>query len=183
MKVISAPIPGAYVLEPQVFGDKRGFFFESYSQQRYQQNGIDANFTQDNVSFSSRGVLRGLHYQKPYAQAKLVQVLQGEVFDVAVDLRVGSPAFGKWYGVHLTAESHNQFYVPQGCAHGFVVLSETALFSYKCDDYYHHECEGGIIWNDPDVGIQWPITDVLLSDKDTRLPRLRDVSAELLFSY
>lgn len=183
MNLIETPIPGAFEIEPKVFGDARGFFFESYSQQRYFEQGIMASFVQDNVSFSRRGVLRGLHYQMPYTQTKLVQVLQGEVFDVAVDLRVGSPAFGKWHGVLLTAEAHNQFYVPQGCAHGFVVLSETALFSYKCDDYYHPECEGGVIWNDPEIGIEWPITDVQLSDKDTKLPRLSELPADRLFRF
>ncbi len=183
MNIIETPIPGAVVIEPKVFGDARGFFFESYSQQRYSEHGLNVSFVQDNVSFSRRGVLRGLHFQKPFTQTKLVQVLQGEVFDVAVDLRVSSPAFGKWHGVLLTAEAHNQFYVPQGCAHGFVVLSETALFSYKCDDYYHPECEGGVIWNDPEIGIIWPITDVQLSEKDTKLPRLSQLPTERLFRF
>lgn len=157
MKITTTPIPDALVFEPTVFGDKRGFFLETYQQKRYQQAGIKENFVQDNHSHSSKGVLRGLHFQKQHPQGKLVQVSHGVVFDVAVDLRTDSPAFGQWYGVILEAARHNQFYVPPGCAHGFCVLSDEADFHYKCTDYYHAEDEGCLLWNDADIGIAWPL--------------------------
>jgi len=157
MKTIITPIPDALVFEPRVFGDQRGFFLETYQAERYRAAGIKENFVQDNHSHSSKGVLRGLHFQKQHPQGKLVQVSQGVVFDVAVDLRPDSPAFGQWYGVILDTKTHKQFYVPPGCAHGFCVLSEEADFHYKCTDYYHAEDEGCLLWNDADIGIEWPL--------------------------
>ena len=149
-------IEGVYIIEPKVFGDNRGYFMETYNEQEFKNNGLDYNFVQDNQSKSKKGVLRGLHFQKTHPQAKLVRVLEGEVFDVAVDLRKGSKTYGKWVGVILSEENKKQFMIPRGFAHGFVVLSETAVFAYKCDDFYHPEDEGGIMWNDPDINIEWP---------------------------
>lgn len=183
MQLRETAIPGALIVEPQVFGDQRGFFVETYNEQRYREGGIDARFVQDNLSYSQRGVLRGLHFQNPHAQGKLVQVLQGNVFDVAVDIRVGSPAFGQWVAVDLSAENKQQFYVPPGCAHGFCVTSETALFAYKCTDLYHPEHDGGIAWDDPDIGIDWPVDAPLLSAKDAELPRLRDLDSSRLVAF
>lgn len=174
MKCIETAIPGVLIIEPDVFGDKRGFFMETWKASRYEDIGIKAPFVQDNLSFSTRGVLRGLHYQHPYEQGKLVSVVQGKVFDVAVDIRVGSPSFGQWVGVTLSDDNHRQFWVPPGFAHGFCVLSETAYFTYKCTDVYTPLAEGGIAWNDPDIGIEWPLTDVTLSEKDQVYPRLSD---------
>lgn len=151
-----AGIEGLCVITPAVHGDKRGYFMETYSQRDMEENGICIDFVQDNQSMSVKGVLRGLHFQKNYPQTKLVRVIQGSVFDVAVDLRAGSKTFGKWYGLELTAENKKQFLIPRGFAHGFLVLSETAEFCYKCDDFYHANDEGGLAWNDPDIGIQWP---------------------------
>ncbi len=175
MKAIETALDGVLILEPDVFGDSRGFFMETYNQRRYADCGIKLDFVQDNLSYSSRGVLRGLHYQNPHAQGKLVYVLSGEVWDVAVDIRPSSPQFGKWTAVTLSAENRRQFYIPPGFAHGFCVLSETALFSYKCTDLYHPECDGGIRWDDSDIGIVWPINEPLLSEKDRDQPLLKDV--------
>lgn len=175
MKVIETSLPGVLILEPKVFFDSRGFFVESYNKERYAAAGIDVDFVQDNLSFSSQGVLRGLHYQQPHAQGKLVHVLQGEVWDVAVDIRAESPQCGQWTAVTLSAENKKQFYIPPGFAHGFCVLSATALFTYKCTDFYHPECDGGVRWNDPDIGIAWPISEPILSAKDQSQPRLRDM--------
>ena len=183
MLVHETVIPGALMVEPQVFGDQRGFFVETYNEQRYREAGIDVTFVQDNLSYSQRGVLRGLHFQNPHPQGKLVQVLQGAVFDVAVDIRSGSPAFGKWVGVELSGDNKRQFYVPPGCAHGFCVTSEAALFAYKCTDLYHPEADGGIAWDDPDIGIEWPLDQPLLSAKDAELPRLRDLDAGRLMAF
>ena len=186
MKTIKTSLPGVLLFEPKVYGDRRGFFIESWSKARYQAAGISGEFVQDNLSFSSHGILRGLHFQHPRGQGKLVQVLSGSVFDVAVDIRPDSPYFGKWFGAELTSEHHNQMYVPAGFAHGFYVLSDTVLFSYKCTDYYSPETECSILWNDPDIGIQWPLeAGPILSDKDAgglslsglpkeRLPHLGD---------
>jgi dTDP-4-dehydrorhamnose 3,5-epimerase len=174
MNVIATQIPDAVIIEPKVFGDARGFFLETYQAQRYANAGIPP-FVQDNQSRSAQGVLRGLHFQRQYPQGKLVSVTRGEVFDVAVDLRKNSPAFGKWVGVHLTEDNHRQFYVPAGCAHGFCVLSEVADFHYKCTDYYHPEDEGCIVWNDPDLAIDWQISNPKLSAKDAQAPFFRDV--------
>ena len=185
MKVLETAIPGVLVIEPDFFGDERGFFFESWNRERYREAGLDADFVQDNVSFSRRGVLRGLHFQNPHPQGKLVQVLQGEVFDVAVDIRRGSPTFGQWHAERLSARDKRQFYVPPGLAHGFLVLSETALFSYKCTDFYAPESEGAVIWNDPDIGIEWPDLgmDLQLSAKDAAAPPLRELHEASLVAF
>jgi dTDP-4-dehydrorhamnose 3,5-epimerase len=180
MKVTKTKLPEVLIIEPDAFGDARGWFIETFSQQRYEQAGLKLPFVQDNVSFSARGVLRGLHFQNPKAQGKLVQVLSGEVFDVAVDIRPGSPNFGKWIGETLSVSNHKQLYVPPGFAHGYCVLSETALFSYKCTDYYSPADEGGIIYNDPDIGIVWPIDKPLLSKKDAVYTRLKEISKNKL---
>jgi len=173
------PIQGLFEIQPKVFGDSRGYFFECYSQRDFEQAGIKANFVQDNESRSVKGVLRGLHFQKSRPQAKLVRAAEGEVFDVAVDLRPSSPSHGKWYGVVLSGEKKNQLFIPEGFAHGFLVLSETAVFSYKCGDFYYPEDEGGIIWNDPDIGVIWPDLglEYVLSAKDLKLPPLRALEA------
>ena len=174
-------IEGVYIIEPKVFGDNRGYFMETYNEQEFKDNGLDYNFVQDNQSKSKKGVLRGLHFQKTHPQAKLVRVLEGEVFDVAVDLRKGSKTYGKWVGVILSEENKKQFMIPRGFAHGFVVLSETAVFAYKCDDFYHPEDEGGIMWNDPDINIEWPYKgELLLSEKDKVHPLLKDCRVEFI---
>ncbi len=180
MKVTQTKLPGVLIIEPDVFGDARGFFIETFSGKRYEEAGLSQPFVQDNVSFSTKGALRGLHFQNPHAQGKLVQVLSGEVLDVAVDIRVGSPNFGQWFGETLSAENHKQMYIPPGFAHGFCVVSDTALFSYKCTDYYSPTTEGGIIWNDPDIGITWPINAPLVSKKDAGYPRLKDIPKDKL---
>lgn len=162
-------IEGVYVIEPTVFGDERGYFMETYHKEEFSQAGLDFEFVQDNQSKSKKGVLRGLHFQYTQPQGKLVRVISGEVFDVAVDLRKDSPTYGKWEGVILSEENKKQFYIPEGFAHGFVVLSDTAEFTYKCTDFYKADDEGGIKWDDPEIGIDWPIEDIdeiILSDKD-----------------
>ena len=156
IKVTKCPIEGLYIIEPQVFGDSRGYFMETYSQRDMEAAGLNMTFVQDNQSMSVKGVLRGLHFQKEHPQGKLVRVIKGRVFDVAVDLRAGSETYGKWYGVELTEENKKQFYISEGFAHGFLVLSDTAEFCYKCTDFYHPGDEGGLAWNDPAIGIQWP---------------------------
>lgn len=168
MNVIKTSIPDVLIFEPKVFGDERGFFFESFNHKLFEEAvGYPVTFVQDNHSKSSKGVLRGLHYQlPPHAQGKLVRCVAGEVFDVAVDIRKSSPTFGQWVGVHLSAENKRQLWIPEGFAHGFVTLSESAEFLYKTTDYYHRESEGAISWNDPDISIEWPVEGVLLSDKD-----------------
>lgn len=183
MKVIETTLAGALIIEPKIFGDPRGYFMETFQAARYADAGIPGPFVQDNLSFSRRGILRGLHVQNPRPQGKLVQVLQGEVFDVAVDIRVGSPTFGKWEGVVLSAENGRQFYVPAGFAHGFVVTSDTALFAYKCTDYYAPESELSILWNDPDIAIAWPLTEPQLSAKDAVALRLSDIDPARLPEY
>ncbi|WP_432472290.1 dTDP-4-dehydrorhamnose 3,5-epimerase [Amphritea sp. HPY] len=176
MNVIKTEIAGVVIIEPQVFGDERGFFLETFQEEKYRREaGIDLQFVQDNHSRSGKGVLRGLHFQKTKPQGKLVRVAQGEVFDVAVDIRPGSETFGKWAGVYLSGENKRQFWVPPGLAHGFVVLSESADFEYKCTDYYDPTDEGSLIWNDPDIGIEWPLESPILSDKDKVASRLRDL--------
>ena len=168
-------IEGVYVIDVKKYGDNRGYFMETYKEADFKTAGLDYNFVQDNQSKSKAGVLRGLHFQKTFPQAKLVRCLEGEVFDVAVDLRKDSPTYGRWEGVVLSAEKGNQFMIPRGFAHGFVVLSETATFAYKCDELYHPEDEGGIMWNDPEIGINWPFKgEVLLSEKDKVHPSLKD---------
>ncbi len=182
MNVITCDISGLLVIEPKVFGDARGFFMELWNQKHYRAAGLDWNFVQDNVSLSRRGTLRGLHFQNPAPQGKLVFVLQGEVFDVAVDIRRSSPTFGRWHGLNLSADNKRQFFIPPGFAHGFAVLSETALFAYKCTEFYAPQNELTLAWNDPDVGIQWPLNDPQLSEKDARGPRLKDLSQDRLFA-
>jgi dTDP-4-dehydrorhamnose 3,5-epimerase len=175
MRVVETPIKDLLIIEPLVFGDDRGYFFESFNQKKFADNRLSYNFVQDNESLSKRGVLRGLHYQlNPYAQTKLVRVVQGTVFDVAVDIRKESPTYGKWFGVELSGENKRQFLIPRGFAHGFVVLSEMAVFQYKCDSFYNPEYDRGIIFNDPFINIDWKIKekDILLSDKDIKLPVL-----------
>ena len=168
-------IEGVYIIEPKVFGDDRGYFMETYKDSDFIEAGLDYKFVQDNQSKSRKGVLRGLHYQLHYPQAKLVRVISGEVFDVAVDLRKDSPTYGKWVGVVLSSENKKMFMIPRCFAHGFVVLSETAEFVYKCDEVYHPEDEGGIMWNDPDIGVVWPYDgEPLLSEKDKKHPLLRE---------
>jgi len=181
MNVITCDIPGLVVIEPKVFGDARGFFMETWNQQRYRDAGLGWNFVQDNLSFSRRGILRGLHFQNPRGQGKLVYALQGEVFDVAVDIRKNSPTFGRWHGLILSAENKKQFFVPAGFAHGFAVLSETALFAYKCTELYTPQNEMSLLWNDPDVGVKWPLENPQLSEKDIRGVRLKDIPRERLF--
>jgi dTDP-4-dehydrorhamnose 3,5-epimerase len=176
MKVIATKISEVKIIEPQVFGDERGFFLETFHAERYKREAeITANFVQDNHSRSTQGVLRGLHFQKKFPQGKLVRVVRGEVYDVAVDIRRDSPTFGRWEGVILSADNKRQFWLPPGCAHGFVVLSPYADFEYKCTDYYHPDDEGSIRWNDPDLAIQWPVEQPILSDKDASAPWLRDL--------
>lgn len=156
IKVTKVPIEGLYIIEPTVHGDSRGYFVETYNQKDMHEAGLDMVFVQDNQSMSTKGVLRGLHFQKQYPQGKLVRVIKGSVFDVAVDLRAESPTYGQWYGIELSAENNKQFYISEGFAHGFLVLSETAEFCYKVTDCYHPGDEGGLAWNDPEIGIQWP---------------------------
>lgn len=163
-------IEGLYEIVPKVYGDARGYFMETYQEQVFKEAGIDVDFVQDNQSASTKGVLRGLHFQKKHPQGKLVRVVSGTVFDVAVDIRSGSKTYGQWHGVMLTAERKNMFYIPAGFAHGFVVLSDYAEFTYKCTDFYHPEDEGGLMWNDPRINIRWPIPDgmkLIFSEKDT----------------
>lgn len=171
----TSKIPGLYVIEPRVFGDSRGYFLETFAVERYRQLGIAEEFVQDNLSRSRKGTLRGLHLQNPHGQGKLVSAVVGAVWDVAVDVRVGSPTFGQWEAFELSEENHRQVYVPPGCAHGFIVLSETALFSYKCTDTYHPECELGVAYDDPDLAVAWPIAANELSERDKKHPRLRDL--------
>lgn len=170
-KFIETKIKDVYIIEPQVFGDNRGYFMETYNYNDFAAAGLDKQFVQDNQSCSKRGVLRGLHFQKNHPQGKLVRVIKGKVFDVAVDLRKNSETFGEWTGVILTDENKRQFYIPEGFAHGFLVLSDTAEFVYKCTDFYHPEDDGGIIWNDKDINVEWPIEsdmEILLSEKDKK---------------
>ncbi|MBZ4687978.1 MAG: dTDP-4-dehydrorhamnose 3,5-epimerase [Clostridiales bacterium] len=175
-KLIETDIEDLYIIEPTVFGDNRGYFMETYNARDFKEIGLDLKFVQDNESCSKKGVLRGLHFQYKYPQGKLVRVIKGEVFDVAVDLRKNSKTYGKWYGVILSEENKRQFYVPEGFAHGFLVLSDMAVFTYKCTDFYHPEDEGGILWNDPDININWPldkVNEVILSEKDKKWKTLK----------
>jgi len=183
LKVLPTKLDGVYIIEPQVFSDARGFFMETYHQRRYAESGINRTFLQENLSRSVRGTLRGLHYQLKYGQAKLIQAVRGEVFDVVVDIRRGSPHFGQWIGVILSEENKRQLFVPDGFAHGFCVLSDSADIVYKCSDFYAPEDEGGILWSDPNLAIDWPIANPLLSEKDSRLPHLADVLPERLPLY
>ena len=175
MTFTETKIKGVYIIEPQVFGDSRGYFMETYNENDFVNAGINVRFVQDNQSASKKGVLRGLHFQKKHTQTKLVRVLSGEVFDVAVDLRKDSATYGEWVGVYLSAENKKQFLIPKGFAHGFVVVSDFAEFAYKCDDFYHPEDEGGLAWDDPDVAINWPdVGEILLSEKDKKNPTLKE---------
>ena len=183
MNIIETDIEGVLIFEPKAFGDPRGFFMETWSRDRCTDAGLALDFVQDNVSSSTKGVLRGLHYQYPQPQGKLVQVLRGEVLDVAVDIRVGSPTFGRAVTCVLSEVNHKQFYVPEGFAHGFCVLSEMALFSYKCTNYYNPKTEGGVLWNDPDLAIDWPMDEPALSEKDRICPRLKDIPKDQLPVY
>jgi dTDP-4-dehydrorhamnose 3,5-epimerase len=176
-------IPEVILVKPGVFGDDRGFFMESYNSARYAAHGVSAHFVQDNLSRSGRGVLRGLHFQNPYAQGKLVSVLEGDVFDVAVDIRTGSPTFGEWVGEFLSSSNKHQLYVPPGFAHGFMAISEHAVFSYKCTDYYHPETEQSIRWDDPAIGITWPEGEQRLSSKDRDAMILAEMPRERLPRY
>lgn len=172
-------IKGVYIIDVKTYGDHRGYFMETYKESEFKGAGLDYTFVQDNQSSSRKGVLRGLHFQKTHPQAKLVRVLKGEVFDVAVDLRKGSETYGQWVGELLSEENHRQFMIPRGFAHGFVVVSDSAEFVYKCDEFYHPEDEGGILWNDPDVGIKWPeVGEIILSDKDKKNPTLSEFRME-----
>jgi dTDP-4-dehydrorhamnose 3,5-epimerase len=183
MKVTPQKIPEVLLVEPQVFGDERGFFIETFQAQRYAESGMKLPFVQDNLSRSAHGILRGMHMQLPYSQGKLVSVVEGEVFDVAVDVRVGSPTFGQWVGVYLSAQNHHQLYVPPGFAHGFCVTSEAAQFAYKCTDLYHPECELGLAYDDPDVGIAWPVKNPILGGKDQKNLKLSQIEKSRLPRY
>ena len=179
-KKIGTSIDGVYIIEPTVFGDNRGYFMETYAQKDFEEIGLNYNFVQDNQSKSKKGVLRGLHFQTENTQAKLVRVIKGKVFDVAVDLRKGSKTYGKWEGIILSEDNKKMFMIPKGFAHGFLVLSEEAEFIYKCDDIYNPKAEGGLAWNDPDIGIDWPleeikVEDLITSEKDTKWPSLKEI--------
>ncbi len=182
MEVKETGIPGLLVVKPSVFGDERGYFFEGWNSKHFSAQGIDEEFVQDNFSLSSRGVLRGLHFQRIRPQGKLVKVLQGEVFDVAVDIRRGSPTWGRWYGIVLSESGHEMMWIPRGFAHGFCVLSEKARFWYKCTDYYCTEGEDGILWSDPDIGVAWPLEEPpYLSPRDGRLGSFHDLDSPFTF--
>ena len=180
MDVLKTQIDGVLIIAPKVFEDQRGFFMETFHSRRYGEAGIAADFCQDNLSFSCRNTLRGLHYQFPHEQSKLVQVLQGRILDVAVDIRRDSPTFGRWVGATLSEHDRRQMFIPKGFAHGFCVLSETALLIYKCGDFYAPECDRGVLWSDPSIGINWPTKAPVLSAKDECLPRLKDIPREQL---
>jgi dTDP-4-dehydrorhamnose 3,5-epimerase len=180
MKIINTALDGVLIIEPSVYSDERGFFMETYMRDRYKAEGVTAEFVQDNLSYSVQGTLRGLHYQYPHPQAKLVQVMDGEIFDIAVDIRRGSSTFGQWTGVQLSGENKRQFFIPEGFAHGFEVLSKTAIFTYKCSDFYAPECERGIVWNDPDIGIEWSTKNPILSERDNKLLYLKDIDPLIL---
>ncbi|MFQ5485894.1 MAG: dTDP-4-dehydrorhamnose 3,5-epimerase [Desulfobacterales bacterium] len=180
MKIINTLLKDILIVEPKVFQDSRGYFMETYHQERYRESGITPGFVQDNLSYSVRGTLRGLHYQIKHAQAKLVQVISGEIYDVAVDIRPESDTFGKWTCVYLSDVNKRQLFIPEGFAHGFCVVSETALFSYKCSDFYSPKDERGVLWSDPDIGIDWPVKNPIISKKDSRYPRLVNILPENL---
>ena len=183
MKIIETILPDCVVIEPDVFGDARGFFYESYNAQKYKEAGFDLNFVQSNVSRSAHGVLRGLHYQFPNPQGKLVSVVEGEVYDVAVDIRVGSPTFGRWTAAVLSSHNKRHFWIPEGFAHGFAVLSEFATFCYQCTALYDRAGDAAIRWNDGDIGVDWPVGAPQLSEKDEKAPFLRDVPRDKLPPY
>lgn len=182
MKIIPTHLPGLLLMEPEVHGDSRGFFLESWHKEKYAEHGLDVDFVQDNHSRSGKNVLRGLHFQLDKPQGKLIRVASGSVFDVAVDVRVGSPTFGQWMGIELSEENHKQIYIPPGFAHGFCVTSESADFLYKCTEYYSPQSEHGILWSDPEIGIEWPSENFLISDKDLKCKCLKDME-EFLPAY
>lgn len=179
VKFTPLELPGVVLVEPRIFRDERGFFWEAFHEKKYREGGIPASFVQDNQSYSVKGTLRGLHSQRKQPQGKLVRAIEGEIFDVAVDVRRGSPAFGKWVGIKLSAENFLQLYVPQGFVHGFCVLSDVAQVEYKCTDFYAPHDEQSVIWNDPDIGIEWPIADPVISPKDKAAPRLAEILQDL----
>lgn len=183
IKVTKTPIEDLVIIEPSVFGDDRGYFMETYNEEVFKDHGLDMTFIQDNESKSKKGVLRGLHFQTEYPQGKLVRVTKGKVWDVGVDLRKDSPTYGQWFGVELSDDNKKMFYIPEGFAHGFLVLSDEAVFNYKCTNLYHPEFDGGIRWNDPDINVEWPEidTEFLLSEKDQNQPFLEEVKESLKF--
>lgn len=183
MKIQPTELPGVLCIEPHAFRDPRGYFMETWSQSRYQEMGLPATMVQDNLSWSRRGVLRGLHFQYPACQGKLVYVLSGLIYDVVADVRLGSPNFGRWIGFELSLENRRQLYIPEGFAHGFCVLSATAIVAYKCSETYRPECEVGVVWNDPRIGVRWPLTSPIVSAKDTALRRLDDLTQDDLPHY
>ena len=183
LQCLKTDIPEVLLITPKVFGDRRGFFMETFHEEKYRALGIQDAFVQDNFSHSRQGTLRGLHYQLPHAQAKLVSVIKGKVYDVVVDIRAGSPSFGRWVGAILSDENHTQLYVPKGFAHGFCVLSDEVDFMYKCTDFYSPSDEHGVLWSDPALGVKWPLLEPLLSDKDTRYPPLAQIPRDQLPSY
>lgn len=180
MKITPTTLTDVLIIEPKVFEDSRGYFMETYHRNRYQKQGIGRPFVQDNLSYSVKGTIRGLHYQGRCPQAKLVQVIAGEIFDVAIDIRKGSPTFGQWAGIYLSDRNKRQVFIPEGFAHGFCVISDAALFSYKCSDFYNADDELGILWSDSDIAVDWPVAEPIISEKDKHLPRLSDISDDLL---
>lgn len=182
MKIIPTEIKEVLIIEPVVFDDNRGWFMETFHHFRFKESGFDIPFVQDNLSFSIKGTLRGLHFQVNYPQAKLVQVITGEIFDVAVDIRPESATFGRWLGVHLSEHNKHHIFIPEGFAHGFCVLSDSAIVAYKCSDYYKPDDEGGILWSDPDINIDWPVENPIISTKDNQLPHLFDLPPEKLYN-
>ena len=183
MQFTKTALPDVFLIEPDVFKDDRGFFMETYHQRKYAEGGIGQVFIQDNYSHSRYGILRGLHYQLKNAQGKLILVITGEIFDIVVDIRLGSPKFGQWLGTHLSAENRRQIFVPEGFAHGFIVLSDSVDVIYKCTDFYNPGDEYGIFWADPTIGIDWPIRNPILSDKDSKNPKLSEIPEELLPAF
>ena len=183
MRIIETHLPGCVVIEPAVHGDERGYFYESFNAHKFAENGFDLRFVQTNISRSARGVLRGLHYQWPNPQGKLVSVVEGEVYDVAVDIRHGSPTFGRWTAAILSAENKRHFWVPEGFAHGFVVLSDDATFLYQCTAHYDRAADAGVRWNDGEIAVDWPVAEPLLSDKDQRAPFLADIARDKLPTF
>jgi len=179
-RIDESNIPGVKIITPDIFEDERGYFFETFNKNDFSENGLPINFVQDNQAFSKKGTLRGFHYQLIHQQGKLVRVIHGEVFDVAVDIRLGSPTFGRYVGERLSDINHKIMYIPEGFAHGYLVLSETAIFQYKCTEVYHPEDEYGVIWNDHEIDIKWPIKDPILSSRDKSLPNLKSIKKELL---
>jgi dTDP-4-dehydrorhamnose 3,5-epimerase len=183
MQVLDTKLPGVLIIEPKVFGDSRGYFYETFQLKRYSDIGLPQTWVQDNLSFSSKGIIRGLHLQNPYPQGKLVSVLKGRVFDVAVDVRLGSPHYGQWVGVILDDENKRQLYIPPGFAHGFAVMTDGTIFSYKCTDYYHPECELSIIYDDSDLGITWPVENPIVSKKDSEGTPFKSLPRDKLIQY